>query len=119
MEVNVSNMPINTLYRFDTNRYVFSTMLNETRNGNYKQEDATRFTEVYEITDEGYMSLVASGKLIDNPNVFDYSKEFAIRDYDRDDVISFKVTMFLEEVGIKELHELREAIARNYNRRNK
>ena len=112
-------MPLNTLYRFDTNRYVFSTMLNETRNGNYKQDKSIRFTEVYEITEEGYMNLVASGKLVDNPNVFDYSREFAIRDYDKDDIINFKVTMFLEELELKELQELREAIAKNYNKRNK
>ena len=119
MEVNVSNMPINTLYRFDTNKYVWSTMLNETRNGHYKQSEFTKFTEVYEITNEGYMNLIASGKLVDNPDVFDYSKEFAIFDYDKDDTISFRVTMFLEELDIKELNELREAIARNYHKANK
>ena len=35
MELNVSNMPLNTIYRFDTNKYVMSTMLKETRDGNY------------------------------------------------------------------------------------
>ena len=119
MEVNVANMPINTLYKFDTNKYVWSTLLKETRNGNYKQDEFVKFTEVYEITEEGYMRLIASGKLVDNPEVFDYSKEFAIFDYDKDDTISFKVTMFLQEFGINELHELREAIAKNYNKRNK
>ncbi len=113
MQYNVSNMPLNTFFRFDTNRYVFSTMLFETRNGNYKLDKPTKFTEVYEIGMDGSMKLVASGRLIENPSVYDYTTNFAIMDYDQDDTIQFHISMYLQEVSKEELKEIREAVANN------
>ena len=114
MSYNVSNMPLNKLFRFDTNRYVWSLMLFETRNGNYKLDKPTKFTEVYEIGMDGNMNLISSGRLIDNPSVFDYTTNFAIMDYDKDDTIQFKITMNLQEVTNEEMEALRQAISRNY-----
>lgn len=35
--MNVKNIPLNNLYQFDKNRYVWKINLNSTRNGNYNQ----------------------------------------------------------------------------------
>ena len=115
MEINVSNMAINTLYRFDTNKYVWTTKLSETRGGTHKEGGSFDVTEVYEITNEGYIKLVASGKLNVNPN----NNEFEIFDYDKETTTSFKVTMHMQQVSLNELHEIRDAVARNYSKANK
>ena len=119
MAVNVSNIPLNTIYRFDINKYVMSTMLTNTRGENYPLREPTRFTEVYQIDDDGYLYRVASGTLIDNPMIYDFAHGFAIRDYDKDMVVSFKISMNLEKVGLKELYELQAAVAQNYEKRKK
>ena len=119
MELNVKNMPLNTIYRFDTNRYVLSTMLTETRGENYPLKEPTKFIEVFQIEDDGRLHRSASGTLVDNPDVYDFNHEFAIRDYDKDMVVSFKVSTHLEEVPIDELYDLRSAIEKNFKKSNK
>ena len=114
MKTNVSNMPINTLYKFDDNRYVIKLMLKETRDGNYPSNEASEFTEVYEKNTDGYMYRKVSGILVDNPDVFDFNKQFAIYDPDNDMQITFEVKEFNEHV--EELSEVRQAIEREYNR---
>ena len=88
MKENVSNMPLNTVYKFGNNDYVWSIMLNQTRNGQNKQEKPTRYTEVYRIDRDGLMKKIASGRLIENPDS-DYSRRFVIYDYDQDTNLSF------------------------------
>lgn len=119
MEINVKNMPLDTVYRFDTNKYVMATMLKETRDGNYPLNEEKRFTEVYQIDNDGALNRIASGTLIDDPDVYDFNHEFAIRDYDKEMSVSFNVTMHLQEVGLDELYELRAAIEKNYNKNKK
>ena len=115
MGINVSNMPLNTIYRFDVNKYVMSTMLTETRDGD-KLKKPTKLIEVYKIDNDGVLLRMASGTLIDKPNVYDYDHLFAIRDMDKDMTISFKVPMYLQEISLNELYELRSAIAKNFNK---
>lgn len=117
MALNVSNINENTLYKFDDNRYVIKLPLTETRNGNYKTDKPRLFTEVYSIDGTGFMVRLASGALVNNPAVYDYSKDFAIRDYDNDELLSFAVTMPLKEANLEELRKLREAITRSYEAR--
>ena len=117
MKLDVSNMPINTLYRFDINKYVWSTMLSESRNGNNKQSAPIRYTEVYEITNEGYIKLLASGALVPNKNEYDYVKGFSIWDYDQEKRVDFKITIYLEELKLKDFYELHKAVEKNYNLR--
>ena len=119
MKVNVSNMPLGTLYKFDDNRYVIALMLYETRNGNYKSKEPSRFTEVYQIDGDGYMSRMASGSLVNNPDVFDFDKNFSIMDYDMDMNINFAVNGGLKETSLEELYKLRDAIARSYEEKNR
>ena len=118
MELNVWNIPINKLYRFDTNKYIYKTKLSETRGGSHKEKGTFEVVEVYELTMEGYTRLVASGKMVDEPLNRQNEREFQIFDYDKNETIPFKVSMYLQEVTLKELYELREGIARN-NRKNK
>ncbi len=113
MGLNVYNMPKNTLYRFDINKYVWTTDLMKKRSNNKEDADTT---EVFEITDEGYMKLLASGKLVTEE---DSKNEFGIFDYEKNGITSFKVTMELEELKLKDLYMLREAIAINNRKKNK
>ena len=108
--INVSNMPENVLYKFDNDRYVIAFRLNETRNGAYHFDEPTRITEVYTILGNGLMDRIASGRLVDNPSVFNYNEKFAINDYERDDMITFGVTMPLQQAGVEEFKKLREKI---------
>ncbi len=119
MKINVSNMPINTLYKFDDNKYVMALMLKETREGGYPSNKASRFTEVYQIDDTGFISRIASGKLIDNPSVYDFDKLFAIKDMDMDTIMSFAVTKPLKEVNLNELYQVKEAISKSNSIKNK
>lgn len=119
MKVNVSNMPINKLYKFADDSFVFSTMLKETRGGNYPQNTPTKFTEVYRIDGNGFMQRVASGNLVDNPSINDYDHRFSIFDYDKDMALSFFVETPFEEADLNDLYKLRDSISRSYNGRNK
>ena len=117
MKVNVSNMPLGKLYKFDDNRYVIKLKLTETRGGNYPSNEPHVFTEVYQIDGMGFMERIVSGNLINNRSVFDFDKNFAIFDYDQDTSYSFGVTEF-KEASLEELYKLRAAVEREYNRRN-
>ena len=119
MELNVSNMPMNKLYKFADNSFVWSVMLNETRNGNYQQEKPFKFTEVYRIDGTGFMKRVASGRLVDNPAINDYEHRFSIFDYDNDMELSFFVETPFKEAELADLYKMRDAISRSYNSRNK
>ncbi len=116
MRLNVSNMPMNKLYKFDNNSYVWSVMLKETRGGNYPSNEPSKFTEVYRIDGTGSLVRVASGRLVDNPSINDFDHRFSIFDYDADCDYSFFVEMPLQEANLDELYKLRDAIATNYNR---
>ena len=114
MKIDVSNMPINILYRFDVNKYVWSTLLTESKEGKYKTDEPQRYTEVYEITDNGYIKMISSGRLLPNVDYYDYSRGFSIWDYDQEKKYDFKVTTQLEELKLKDLYEIRDAVALNY-----
>ena len=116
MGLNVKNIPLDTVYRFDTNKYVMATMLNETRGGNLITEKPKRFTEIYQFDMDGSLIRTTSGVLIDNPNLYDFEHVFAIKDYDNDMTISFKIPIHLQKVGLDELYELRAGIEKNYER---
>ena len=119
MEINVSNIPLNTIYKFDVNKYIWTTMLTESRDGSIKHNNPVKYAEVYEITKEGYMKLLASGKLVHNKNNDGYSQGFAIEDYNEKSKTDFRITMYLREVTLRELYELRDAIAFNYKKMKK
>lgn len=117
--LNVLNMPINTLYKFAENRYVYSLMLNSTRLGSFCSEEPTRFTEVYEIDNDGNMIKLVSGKLIDNARVFNLDKTFIIYDYDQDLSYAFDIQIPLQEANIIELKKLKEALNKMENTKKK
>jgi len=119
VEINVSSIPLNTIYRFDVNKYIWSTMLSESRDGSIKHKKPIKYTEVYEITKDGYMRLVASGNLVHNKSNDGYSQGFAIENNDDKSKTDFRVTMYLHEVTLRELYELRDAIAFNYKKMKK
>ena len=117
MGLNVSNMPMNKLYKFAEGSYVWSTMLKETREGNYPSNQPSKFTEVYRIDGNGILTRVASGRLVDNPSINDFDKRFSISDYDQDYILSFFVEEPLKEADLSELYKLRDAIATGYKSR--
>ncbi len=114
MKVNVSNMPMNKLYKFADRSYVWTTQLYETRNGNYKDTTPKEYTEVYRIDGSGLFTRVASGRLVDNPAINDYDHRFSIFDYDQDMMLSFFVEEPFKEANLDELYKLQKAIARSY-----
>ena len=109
--INVLNIPLNTLYKFAYNRFVFTTMLNSTRLGSYYSEKPFRVMEVYELDSDGNMIKLVSGKLIDNSRVFGFDKTFIIYDYDQDYSYAFDIQMPLEEASKEELEKLHEALS--------
>lgn len=113
MGLNVSNMPLNTLYKFDDNRYVISFMLDATRNHSYPLNKPKRFTEVYQVDANGVMTRVVSGDLINKPDVYDFDKMFSIKDCDMDQIFSFKINKPFHEVELNELYKLRDAVNNN------
>ncbi len=112
-DLNVSNIPLNTLYQFDINKYIWTTMLNETRGGKHIQEAPFKVTEVYEITLDGFIKLVTSGKLTSEPGKRDLTREFEIFDYDEETTKSFRIPMRLQELKLNNLYELRDAVRKN------
>lgn len=113
MEINISNMPENEVYRFDTNKYVISTMLKETRGNSVPLRESTKFFEVYKFDKDGTILRMASGTLIDSKD-----NSFSIKDLDNNMIINFKIAHKLELVPLKELYELRSSIERNYKKEN-
>ena len=81
-----------------------------------KTDNPVKVTEVYELTDEGYIKRLASGKLTTEPGKRDFTKEFSIFDYDKKTTTNFKISMYLEELKLNDLFELRDAIAKTYQR---
>ncbi len=119
MKNNVANMPMNTLYKFDNNQYVIALMLNQTRNNSFPLKEPKKVTEVYQIDPDGVMTRIASGELINNPNAYDFDKMFAIKDYDMDTIISFKVNEPFEEVKLNELYKVRDSVNKSKMERNR
>ena len=117
MAINVSNMPMNKLFKFGENSYVWSVMLNETRDGNYHNSEKRKYTEVYRIDANGNLVRIASGSLIDNPSINDYDNRFSIFDYDQDSGYSFFVEQPFKEANLDDLYKLRDSIAKSYNGR--
>ena len=118
-KMNVMNIKPYNLYKFANNHYIWKIILRSTRNGNYVGNKYKDFTEVYKIDENGLMTKVASGYLINNPNTFDYNKEFAIFDYDQCTSINFNIEMPLIKANVNELKLLREEIAREYKSKKK
>ena len=116
MSVNVSNMPMNRLYKFGDNSYVWSVMLNETREGIYRNDESRKYTEVYRIDENGVLTRIASGSLVDKPSTNDYDKRFAIYDYDKNCVLSFFIEKPISEVNLDDLYKLRDSIPKDYKR---
>ena len=109
MKINVSNLPLNTLFQFDKNCYICSLMLDETRRHKYQLDNPKKFTEVYRVSDDG-LEILASGEVIDNPRLYNFDRNFAIFDYDNKDVVDFKITMPLKDITASDSHELDELI---------
>ena len=65
MKVNVSNMEINTVYRFGDN-YIWSIIRDTASNGEQLPKP-TKLTEVYRIDSMGLMKKIASGILHVDP----------------------------------------------------
>ena len=117
MEVNVSNMPKNKLYKFADRSYVWKTMLYETRDGNYKDMNPKEYTEVYRIDGTGLMRRIASGRLVNNPSINDYDSRFSIFDYDQDMELSFFVEEPFKEANLEDLYKLQQSITRTYEQK--
>ena len=113
MKTNVSNMPLNKLYKFADDSFVWSTMLTETRGRSYIQNEPMKFTEVYRIDDTGFMKRAASGKLVDKQGNNDYEHRFVIHDYDNDMDFSFFVETPFEEANLDDLYKMREAVTKS------
>ena len=113
MKTNVSNMPLNKLYKFADGSFVWATMLNETRGGLFKQDEPSRFTEVFQIDSDGFFERIASGRVVDTPGNTDYDHRFVIYDYDKNITLSFFVTKRFKEATLKDLYGLKEAISKN------
>ena len=116
---NVSTMSMYKLYKFSDDSFVWSTMLNETRGGSYRQDKPFKFTEVYRIDNSGDLFRIASGRLIDNPAINDFDHRFSIYDYDKDLSLTFFVTCPFKEANLEDLYNLRNAISQEYQEKNK
>ena len=109
MKINVSNLPLNRLYQFDNNHYICSMMLDETRRHKYQLDKPKRFTEVYRFSDDG-IEILASGEVVDNSKLYNFDRNFAIFDFDRNDTIDFNITMPLKDITLDKSYELSELI---------
>lgn len=119
MGINVSNMPMNKLYKFGDNSYVWTVLLKQTREGNYISSEPKKYTEVYRLDGNGNLVRIASGRLVDNPSINDYDNRFSIFDYDKDYDLSFFVEQPFKEANLDDLYKLRNAISKEYESRAK
>ena len=101
----INEIPNNILYQFDSNRYVWKIELNSNGYGR------RLFTEVYELNGKNMLDLVARGSLVDNPNITK-DDEFSIFDYEKDDMLTFSITMPLTRASLDKVYLLRDAISR-------
>ena len=116
-EINVSNMNVNTAYRFDINKYVCTTIVMESRNGTKKFSEPVKCTSVYELTDEGYLKPLASGELIPNKEVPSYIEGFSIRDFDTNEISNYKAPMYLQEISFDDLNDLKEFVSISHRKK--
>ena len=118
MRLNVSNIPLNTVYKFNCDSYIIAVMLNETRRGKYRLREPKRFTEIYQNND-GVMVRVVSGEIVDNPRLYNYDRNFAIFDYDTNEVYNFNVDMPLIDVTSDELYKINDILIKEGESRKK
>lgn len=98
-KITIKNMPLDTLYEFSQDNYVMKRKIEKDKEyGNYSYNTSgMTFTEVYRQVDNNLPSLEWSGRLVDNPNIYneeglDKDNYFAIFSYDMDCARSFKQT---------------------------
>ena len=91
---NVHNLPKDTIYQFDVDKFLWKIELNNPQNDN-----KVLFTEVYEIKDN-IIHKIVSGILVDNPNM-DKEDRFSI--LDNENVLEFKQTMPFKEADVNVL----------------
>lgn len=115
MKKDISNIPLNTIYRFDINKYIMATM-QKGDNDTFISDEPKRILWVYQIDNDGSLIRIAHGTLVDKPDVYDYSRGFSIQDFDKDMNVSFRVTMELQELTLNELYDLKDAVAKNYKK---
>ena len=109
MEINVSNLPFDKVYQFDTNKYIRTVIIGGERDGFVARKV---ITDVFELNNDGNKHFLASGKVVKN-EYNDYSKGFIIKDIDNDEMIAFRIMMPLREVSYEELGAIKEEINQN------
>ena len=114
---NVKNIPLNNLYQFDNNKYVWRI------EGNYIDSDGHNkpiiLTEVYELGKNDTLDLISSGKLIENDDVYKDYHDFTIFDYNKNVTTSFQTTMNLTPAPLMIIYKLRDTISKMYHNEKK
>ena len=109
MKVNVSNMSVNTLYRFSDDCLVWSRETTQ----KHPFQKSNIITEVYHLGGDGEYDdvfRIASGELVNNPSGNDYDNRFIIKDYDKGLNLTFYVTSPFEKATIEDLFKLRREL---------
>ncbi len=105
MKVNVSNMPMDTVYRFSDDSIVWSKKTTEKE----PFQKSNVITEVWRLNAANELLRQARGELVDNPNGNDYDNRFVIHDLDINKDLTFYVTSPFEKATLEYLYVLKEA----------
>ncbi len=98
MKITIENMPLDTVYQYGKDCYIWKTKRTSTRGGNYSSSEEHVYTEVFDTRKDGTIYCSCSGNLVTNPGIYknDGLNDkgcFAIFDYDQDCMYSFAQTM--------------------------
>ena len=115
----ITNIPLNKVFKFSENRYVWKTTRNSTRKGNYDGKEYIS-TEIFTKDKLGKISCIWDGQLVTNPSLYkkdglDNNNCFRIFSYDMDCGANFEQKIELVEAPIeiqKEILALENASAK-------
>ena len=116
MGLNVKNIKLNSIYKFDDGKYITIRVTNKTANGIRINKGPKELVFVYEV-ENGSIINVISGRIVDKMEEYDINKEFMIIEYDSEKPYTYQINKPLEEVTLIEALRLKKMIVM-YNHRN-
>lgn len=117
MGLNVNNLRMEGIYRFDDDKYIMLHNTFKTMKGNRIKNGPVPLVFVFEFED-GLIKNGICGRFFYKKEEYDINKEFFIADYDSNTIHEFKIRIPFQEIYFTASKTMREELFRYRNIKN-